>query len=371
MAGWIRRAHSGRYQARYRTPGGRTRSKTFDRRKDADKWLRRELALIDRGDWIDPDAGTMTVAEWADRWMATRLHIRDSTGERDETYLRSLVLPHFGTRRLSDITRHDIQDWVADLAEEGYAAATIQLAYGLVSMAFGAAADDALIQRTPCTDVNLPKRIETEKRFLSAEELHDLADTIDPRHRTLVLTAGYTGARFGELAALQPRDLDLGRRRVTITRSLAEVRGAITETEPKTSASKRTITLPQAVADDLAEHLDHRGTERTDRVFTAPQGGPLRRRSFRKRFWLPAVDASVGQPMRFHDLRHTHAALLIAANTHPKLLQSRLGHTSIKTTLDIYGHLYEPLDEVAADRLEQLIADAIAHRTRADRGLEL
>ncbi len=219
--------------------------------------------------------------------------------------------------------------------------------------------------------MNLPRRIEIEKRFLSVEELHHLADTIDPRHRTLVLTAGYTGARFGELAALQPRDLDLGRRRVTITRSLAEVRGIITETEPKTAASKRSITLPQAVVDDLAAHLDQHATGHTDRVFTAPQGGPLRRRSFRKRFWLPAVDASVGQPCRFHDLRHTHAALLIAANTHPKLLQSRLGHSSIKTTLDIYGHLYEPLDEVAADRLEQLIADAIAHRTRTEPGLEL
>jgi integrase len=79
--------------------------------------------------------------------------------------------------------------------------------------------------------VNLPRRSRVEKRFLSVEELHDLADIIDPRHRTLVLTAGYTGARFGELAALQPRDLDLARRRVTITRSLAEVRGVITETE--------------------------------------------------------------------------------------------------------------------------------------------
>jgi integrase len=71
-----------------------------------------------------------------------------------------------------------------------------------------------------------------------------------------MLTEGYTGARFGELAALQPRDVDLGRRRVTITRSLAEVRGIITETEPKAAASKRSVTLPQAVVDDLAAHLD-------------------------------------------------------------------------------------------------------------------
>jgi hypothetical protein len=160
MAGWVRRLVSGRYQARYRTPGGRTRSKTFDRRKDAEKWLRRELAVVDRGDWIDPDAGTLTVADWSDRWMATRLHIRDSTRERDETYLRSLILPRFGTRRLRDITRHNIQNLIAELAEEGYAAATIQLAYGLVSMAFNAAVDDALIQQTPCSGLNLPRRIE-------------------------------------------------------------------------------------------------------------------------------------------------------------------------------------------------------------------
>ena len=93
----------------------------------------------------------------------------------------------------------------------------------------------------------------------------------------------------------------------------------------------------------------------------------MRRRSFRQRFWIPAVKASVGEPCRFHDMRHTHAALLIMANTHPKVLQSRLGHSSIKTTLDIYGHLYEPLDKEAADRLEELVVGAIAHETRTDR----
>ena len=165
MAGWIRKAASGRYQARYRIPGGRTRSRTFERHKDADRWLRHEVALIDRSDWIDPHAGTMTIAEWSDRWMAIRLHIRDSTRERDETYLRSLILPHFGTRRLRDITRDDIQDWIGELAGEGYAPANHPTRYGLVPMAFVAAVDDALIQRTPCAGVDLPRRTQTEKRL--------------------------------------------------------------------------------------------------------------------------------------------------------------------------------------------------------------
>jgi hypothetical protein len=82
---------------------------------------------------------------------------------------------------------------------------------------------------------------------------------------------------------------------------------------------------------------------------------------------MPAVEASVGEPCRFHDLRHTHAALLIMANTRPKVLQSRLGHISIKTTLDIYEHLCEPLDEEAANRLEEFEVGAIAHETRIRR----
>jgi integrase len=87
-------------------------------------------------------------------------------------------------------------------------------------------------------------------------------------------------------------------------------------------------------------------------VFTAQRGGPLLNRNFRDRIWLPAVRASVGEPMRFHDLRHTHAAILISQGEHPKVIQHRLGHSSIKVTLDTYGHLFEGLDEAAAERLD-------------------
>jgi integrase len=85
-------------------------------------------------------------------------------------------------------------------------------------------------------------------------------------------------------------------------------------------------------------------------LFTAPEGGYLRR-SFRSRFWKPAVIDSVGEPMRVHDLRHTHVALLIGHGIHPAIIASRLGHTSVKTVLDVYGHLYEGLDRDAANTL--------------------
>ena len=109
--------------------------------------------------------------------------------------------------------------------------------------------------------------------------------------------------------------------------------------------------VPSFLVEVLARHLAvHAGGSAL--VFSAPNGGPIRRSNFRRRVWLPAVEASVGQPCTFHDLRHSHAALLVAQGEHPKVIQERLGHASIKTTLDTYGHLLEGLDEAAADRLE-------------------
>lgn len=102
--------------------------------------------------------------------------------------------------------------------------------------------------------------------------------------------------------------------------------------------------------DELAHHLEDHGD---DYVFTSPDGQPLRRNNFRRRVWLPAVKAADLDGLRFHDLRHSHAAMLISAGEHPKLISTRLGHATIRTTLDTYGHLFPGLDEAAADRLDQ------------------
>jgi integrase len=141
------------------------------------------------------------------------------------------------------------------------------------------------------------------------------------------------------------------RRQVQVAETLTEVKGQIRLGPPKSKASRRTVTMPAFLVEELAQHfgqyLDPEGW-----VFSSPQGGPVRRTNFRRRFWLPAVQASVSEPLRFHDLRHSHAALLIAQGVHPKVLQDRLGHASIATTLDTYGHLMKGLDEAAADALD-------------------
>jgi integrase len=207
-------------------------------------------------------------------------------------------------------------------------------------------------------------------RILEPSETMALADVIDDRYRAMVLAAAYTGLRFGELAALHTERFDALRRTLRVEESLSEVRGEFFFKPPKSDASRRTVSVPSFIVEEMAQHLAVHADD-SGLVFSAPVGGPIRRANFRRRIWMPAVKASVGEPCTFHDLRHTHAALLIAQGEHPKVIQERLGHASIKTTLDTYGHLFDGLDEAAADRLDELwrAARVDAMWTQSDSGV--
>ena len=339
------------WQARWRDPTGAQHSKNFDRRIDAERFLITVEARKLAGTYIDPHAGRIRLGDFADQATAGWMNRRDSTKARDESYLRSLVLPVFADMPIGAIGLFDVQDWVSDLDADGYAPATIRKAYQLLGRILNDAVNGGLIARTPCRDITLPKIEQTEKRFLSPEEITRLADTINPRYRALVITAAYTGCRIGELIALDTDRYQPDKRIIRIERSLAEVRGHLRFGQPKTAAARRAVTVPSWLPDVIDQHLAEYPPGPDGLLFTAPEGGPIRRNTFRSRFWLPAVADSVGQPMRFHDLRHSHVALLIAEGAHPAVIASRLGHTSVKTVLDVYGHLYEGLDRYAADTL--------------------
>jgi len=210
-----------------------------------------------------------------------------------------------------------------------------------------------LIARSPARSISLPKAEHREMRFLSVDEISSLADTIEDRYQALVLTAAYTGLRAGELGALRVDRLNLLRRTLRVEEALSSVRGHLSVGPPKTPAARRTVGIPAFLCEILADHISRFPGE-DDLVFSATEGGAIRWTNFRRRVWKPAVSDSIGEPCRFHDLRHSHAALLIAAEEHPKVIQARLGHASIRTTLDTYGHLAKGLDGAAADRLDQV-----------------
>jgi integrase len=360
MAGHVRKTSQGRYMARFPLGGrGRFRSKTFDRKIDAERWLTAQTSARDSGSWVDPRRSSETFGSVADAWLKSRRDVAASTLARDDSYLRNLILPHLGQLQLREVTVEELDGWVQHLDEVAdKAPATVRKAFQIASSVLDRAVTLRKIPANPARvgeGISLPAFDTSEMRFLEPAEVSALAGAVPDRYRALILSAAYTGLRWGELAGLKAKRLSLAERRLTVAESLAEVGGHLSFKAPKTAASQRTVALPASLVAVLRDHLVEWPAVGDGLVFTDPEGGPVRRTNFRRRVWLPAVAETVGEPMRFHDLRHTHAAWLIAHGEHAKTIQGRLGHASIATTLDRYGHLMDGLDEAAADRLDSML----------------
>ncbi len=359
--GHVRKARSGRgWEARYRDPSGRERGRTFPRKVDADRFLATVRSDVDRGSWRDPALGRIRFEDWASEFMAGALHLRVSTRSLYEMLLTRYVLPEFGPTPLTAVRQADVRNWVGRLSASGLAPGTVIATYRVLSRIFRAAVESDMISRSPCTGVELPRSSSEEMHFLDPAEVERLADAINPRYRALVSTAAYTGLRWGELAGLRMKHLDLLHRRIFVLEILTEVDGAHSFGAPKTAASKRAVRFPAALADQFTAHLKAYGPSSPDGlVFTAAGGALLRRSNFRRSAWGPALKAAGLDPgVRVHDLRHTCAALLIAQGAHPKAIQARLGHSTIRVTLDRYGHLFPGLDDSLMDGLDQMMRGA-------------
>ena len=253
-----------------------------------------------------------------------------------EINIRNDIVPSLGRYPISLLDHEVVQDWVNDLVDRGLAPSTVRKAFHCLSAIMEAAVTAGRISKSPCGGIWLPKPVPQSMRFLTAEDLHFLAAEHQPRYRALVLTAGYLGPRWSELVPLTPSDVSLLHRRMTISHALVEVQGRLVPGKPKSFGSTRTITIPDFLVGVLEDHLAEFPPSHGF-VFSSPQGGPVRR-YFRTREFVPAVNRAGLAPLHIHDLRHTAAGLAISMGAHPKVIQEGLGHASIRTTLDTYGH---------------------------------
>lgn len=336
------------WRARYRAPDGRQHSKSFGRKVDAERWLRNEESKADRGEWVDPTAGTLRYGEWADRWLSALHDITPKTRAGYESLLRSRVVPVFAAVELRHISTAAVREWVASMIEEGLSAAWTRQALQVLHASLNVAVDDGLIARNPTDRVKPPAVRKRRQLFLTADQLEDLADTAETiaGYGGLVRLLGYGGLRWGEAVALRWENVDTDRRRVRIAESATEVRGRLSFGDTKTHET-RTVIIPDFVASALGAPSD-------GLVFTAPRGGPLRHSNFTRGVWMPAVEASSApEGLLIHDLRDTAASLAISAGASIKAVQRMLGHASAAMTLDTYGSLFEEDLEDLADRMEQ------------------
>jgi len=355
------------YLVRFRAADGSERTKQFARRRDAERYAHLVEVDIDQGSFVDPRLGRMTVSEWHSRWWPTVTNLRPSTRLRDEATFHNHIAPTFGAVPLARVDRTSLREWVAGLSDpngSALAPATTIKAVQVFNKLMRAALEDRLIAANPVERLPLPKVEREEMRFLTADELRHLADTIDPRYRAFVLVAGYGGFRLGELLALRWKRVDLLRRQITITETLTDLAGQISFGPPKTKAAVRTVGLPAFVADELAQ-IASQPLDRDALVFQSAEGYAVRPGLLRRRYWTPAVEEAGLTPLRIHDLRHTAISLWIAAGANPKQIAVRAGHTSVSVVLDRYGHLFPQHEDALLQALEYPASSAAVSRGRA------
>jgi integrase len=311
----VRKLGKRRWQARYRSPGGREHARNFSREKDASTFVNTIEADKARGLWIDPRLGKTPVKDFAEQWLDSRINIRAGTMARDESLVRNHIVKAFGGVQIGRLRKADVQTWVKHMSA-GYAPATVRKADSLLGAIMAEAVDHRMIAESPCRRVKLPRTERVERRYLSPEEVRRLAAALPDLYRALILTASYLGPRWEELAGLKREHLNLLRREMRIVGTIERTAGTYRYTgETKTKAARRTLRLPAFLVDILGRHLET--APPSDYVFPAAEGGFLRYDNFRTRIWDPAVKKARLGPLTFHELRHTAAAIMIDEGSDP------------------------------------------------------
>jgi integrase len=298
-----------------------------------------------------PTPTEFTLDEWAGRYIQSLTGITDGTREQYTRMYGWAWHQALGHLPLRLVDRERIAAQFNTITGTR-ADTTVENARGLLSAMLQVAVFDGYLPANPCKGIRSPRRTDhetVEHRFLSPIEFDSLVAAMPKHYRPLLMLLVGSGMRWGEADALTVADLDLSIPSVRINKAV-KWRGY--QTTPvvgptKTPKSRRTVTLPSQVAEVLHPLVD--GRAGTDRVFLAERGGALRHHTV-FRAWVKACDQAglVPRP-RIHDLRHTHVAWLVASNKPLPVIQARLGHESITTTIDTYGHLLPSLDAAAVD----------------------
>ena len=290
----------------------------------------------------------MPFEEYAEDWFGG-LTLKPKTIAGYRSLLDSRILPVLASVELRRITPDLLRAWIADMAQVGLSASRMGQAKRVVGAVLSQAVEDGLLGRNPADTVKVPKTMLREQRYLTAEQVTELADAVGQRMDggdVLVKVLSYAGLRWGEAVALRGPRIDVLRRRIRVRESATLVSGELVWGPPK-SHRDRTVVIPSFLAEELAGLIDSDGL-----IFTSPDGHPLRSPNFLRRVWRPAVaECDLGDLVP-HDLRHTAASLAISAGASVKAVQRMLGHASAQITLDRYSHLYDDDLEDLADSMD-------------------
>jgi integrase len=330
-------------------------------RKDAEQELVRLLRTVDTGEHVDPSR--VTLAEWLALWIAsTKAEVSPKTHERYAEIVRCYLTPALGHHRLQRLTATDIQRGYNGFTRSP-SPRTRRHIHRILKSALARAVEQQALPRNPADALKRLPKVEAKPiAVLTVEQSTQLLRAI--KHTTTywpVLIALATGMRRGEILALRWKNVDLDQGVVRVVGSLEQTRaGGIRFKTTKTDKA-RAVTLPKFAVEELrrwkreqAEGLLALGIrQKPDTLVCARQDGEPKQPGSLTHEFTYLVGRTELPRVRFHNLRHSHATQLLASGVHPKIVQERLGHSTITVTMDLYSHVSETMQSDAAAKLDQ------------------
>lgn len=329
----------GRVVGEWTDATGKTRYMTSTKMSKREMSAAVRKKLQDRDEGIVHDSENLTVAEYIDRWLdSTKDTVGLRTHQRSESAARLHIVPTLGKTKLDRLTALQLDELYRKKLNGGLSPRSVQIIHATAHKMLRQAVRWNLVRHNAAEHATSPKTVRNEMRPLTREQAHVLLRTArkhQPRYYALYALAITTGARLGELLALQRTDVDLGVGTLRISKTVHNGRVTV----PKTSAGRRTIRLSKTALDALQDHMDHFAGDVW--VFPSPVNEmSIHRATLHISYWKPVLRlAGLSDETRFHDLRHTAASLLLGESVPVPVVSQLLGHADSSITLKVYAHL--------------------------------
>ncbi|WP_053057784.1 tyrosine-type recombinase/integrase [Rubrobacter aplysinae] len=328
--------------------------------------LTKKMAESDSG--VVFDAENQTVEEYVTRWLedSAKGNIAPRTYHNYRLQLNRHIIPALGKRKLDKLTPPQIQRLYRSKLDDGLSPSSVRYIHAVLHRALEQAVKWQLIPRNPADSVDPPKVRQQELQPLDAEQARKLLEAASgDRLECLYVVSLTIGLRAGEALGLKWSDIDLEEGKLRVSRQLQRMRdgGGLVFSEPK-NASRRTVDLPERTVEALKLHRRRQAEERLiadsygdqDLVFATTRGTPLDAQNVVNRSFKPLLKRAELPDIRFHDLWHTCATLLLGRGVHPKMVQHLLGHSTIAMTLDRYSHWVPSMGRQAADGMDAALS---------------
>jgi len=336
----------------------------FNTQREASAW--RQKAVEQRRQGLVFAGSKVPLSKFLDEWLiVAKTSVRPNTYAQYSQIVHQHINPTLGRILLKDLRPDHVQTLYTSKLASGTSPRTTQMIHAVIHRALNHALSLGLVIRNVSDVVTRPKVPHKEMKTLDDYQVRQLIQAAGgSRFQVLFWIAVTTGLRQGELLGLKWSDMDWQTGRVQIQRQVQRIKGeGLVFSEPKSASGRRVITLGKATVEKLLEHKEKQYQEKIlagekwqdyDLIFPSPIGTPLDYANVRKAYKKCLAQAGLPD-IRFHDLRHTAATLMLQQGINPKVVQERLGHADISLTLNTYSHVLPSMQEEAAEKMDELL----------------